>query len=85
VNFAAIGAALDALLRPPREYNRLLSYDAAAAGWTLPPGAAAIVIHCNGLRYRPGCDYTIAAGILASLAGNMPADAQVTCDFDPSP
>lgn len=78
---------LDALvpLIPVRKYDVLLTYDTAIAGWRMPTGATNLVIYVNGLRYRSGYDYVIAAGVIKNQFDNMAPDHQVTCDYDAPP
>jgi len=79
---------LDAVLPTPtatkvRSYDVALTYDPVTKLWgTLPATATGIVIHVNGVRYRALKDYSVNAGKVLSLSDNMPADAQVTADYD---
>jgi hypothetical protein len=75
---------LDVLPTPAkvRKYDQVLTYDAAAKGWTLPAGSGAVVVYVNGLRYRAGADYTIANGRVTPTSDNMLPEHLVTIDFD---
>jgi hypothetical protein len=64
-----------------RIYNaRLLRV--ATNAWQIPSTATNVCVYVNGLRYRPGGDYSIAAGKVTALANTMPADALVIADYD---
>lgn len=78
---------LDALVPPipVRKYDVLLTYDTTVAGWKMPAGATNLVIYVNGLRYRSGYDYVIAAGVIKAQYDNMLPEHQVTCDYDAPP
>lgn len=76
---------LNAVIPSPksRKYDQLLSHSTSIGGWQLPSGASNVTVHCNGLRYRAGVDYSISAGgLITAIATNMTASDVVTVDFD---
>jgi hypothetical protein len=69
-----------------RHYGAVLQFDATAGGWTLPAGAANVVVFCNGLRYTLALDYAITGGVIqpvdATATSNMQSTFVVVADYD---